>query len=237
MIIDGPGIDLMDGGLGIDTFRRDWTGLNGTEFILDLNFILGLQGAVGFPPDGADQFTGIENYTCTGLIGGIFTGNDVDNAIRTDMGVDTLIGNGGDDYLSSGGARDRLWGGRGDDTLTGGFDRDVLTGGAGNDQFVFQFPSVGDRITDFSSNTPGNNDAFYFDGRFFPGPLASGTLDRELFVSRGDNQAQELDDRFIFDTSDQTLWYDGNGSLQGGKVLLADLQPWATMTFRDIIIF
>jgi Ca2+-binding RTX toxin-like protein len=235
-ITDGPGIDFLFGGAGIDTFERDWTGFTGNEFVMDLNFILGLQAAVGGTADDADKFTGIENYTCFGLIGGIFTGNSVANTIRTDLGVDTLLGNGGNDRLFAGGANDRLSGGTGNDELHGGAGRDVLTGGAGNDQFHFALPADGpDRITDFSSQVPGNDDALYFVAAAFGG-LAVGQLAASRFISRADHIAQDSNDRFIFDTTDQTLWFDRNGSKAGGLTLLADLQASATMTFQDIFL-
>ena len=235
-IIDGPRIDFLFGADGIDTFERDWTGLTGHEFVMDLNFILGLQAAVGGTAEDADKFTGIENYTCFGLIGGIFTGNALANTIRTDLGVDTLIGNGGKDRLFAGGAKDALFGGIGDDELQGGAGRDVLTGGAGNDQFHFEAPTDGfDKITDFSSRAAGNNDAFYLSAAGFGG-LPLGQLAAGRFVSRADNVAQDGNDRFIFDTTDQTLWFDSNGNPAGGLTLLADLQAGATMTFQDIFL-
>ena len=234
-IIDGPGIDYLFGGDGIDTFERDWTGLNGTEFVMDLNFILGLQAAVGGTAEDADKFTGIENYTCFGLIGGFFTGDDVANIIRTDLGVDRLIGNGGNDRLFAGGAKDAVFGGVGDDELHGQAGRDVLTGGEGDDQFHFASAAEGgDRITDFSRGV-GNNDAVYLAAAGFGG-LALGQLAAGRFVARGDNQAQDGNDRFIFDTVKTELWYDRNGDRAGGLTLLADFQPGAVMTAGDIFL-
>ena len=235
-IIDGPAIDFLYGGEGIDTFERDWTHLDGTEFVMDLSFVLGLQAAVGGTPEQADKFFGIENYTCFGLIGGIFTGNGVANVIRTDLGVDTLIGNGGDDGLYSGGARDVVDGGSGHDTLNGGAGRDTMTGGAGNDQFHFNAPGDGvDMITDFSSRAAGNNDAVWLNAAAFGG-LALGQLAAGRFVARADIQAQDGNDRFIYDTVNDDLWYDRNGDRAGGLTLLADMQAGAVMTAGDIFM-
>ena len=235
-IIDGSGLDSLFGGDGIDTFERDWGTLPATTFVLDLNFILGIQGALGGTSDDADRFSGIENYTCFGLIGGRFTGNDVANVIRSDLGTDTLLGNGGDDQLFAGGARDRLFGGDGNDALHGGAGRDVLTGGAGNDQFHFEARAEGvDKITDFSAQGVGNNDAVYLTASAFGG-LALGQLAAGRFVARADNLAQDAGDRFIFDTVNADLWYDSNGSAAGGLTQLADLQAGATMTAADIFL-
>jgi Ca2+-binding RTX toxin-like protein len=234
-IIDGPGLDTLYGGSGIDTFERDWGSLPGDTFVIDLNLILGLQAALGGEPNDADHFTGIDNYTTFGFIGGLFTGSKGANVIRTDKGVDTILGNGGDDQLYAGAARDHLDGGAGNDTLHGGTGRDRLTGGAGHD--VFHFASAaegGDRITDFSGRV-GNNDGFHLVSAGFGG-LALGQLAAGRFVARGDNQAQDGNDRFIFDTDKTQLWYDRNGDRAGGLTLLADLQAGAVMTSGDIFL-
>ena len=234
LIIDGPGIDRLFGGAGIDTFQRDWTGLAADTFVMDLSFILGLQNAVGSPASGADKFTGIENYTCFGLIGGFFTGDDNDNVIRTDLGVDNLIGNGGDDQLFAGGANDTVQGGKGADALHGGVGRDVLTGGFGNDGFFFEVARQGaDRITDFS-NSAGNDDAFHFAAAGF-GDLTVGALAKGRFVTG--TAALDSNDRFIFDPATDTLWFDRNGSGQGGLTEIADLQASAMVTWQDIFLF
>ena len=57
------------------------------------------------------------------------------------------------------------------------------------------------------------------------------------FRARGDNHAQDGNDRFIFRTTDETLWFDRNGSAAGGLTLLADLQDGAVVAFTDIDLF
>ena len=235
LIIDGPDFDHLFGGDGIDTFQRTWTGLNGSEFVLDLNFLTGLQGSVGGVPGSGDTFTGIENYTTIGLISGIITGDNGANTLRSDLGTDTLLGNGGNDRLFAGGARDTLSGGAGDDALHGQAGRDVLTGGRGNDRFYFDAPTGGvDRITDFSAGA-GQDDALYFIAAAFGG-LPLGQLAAGRFVARADHVAQDSNDRFIFDSTDQTLWFDSNGSAAGGLTEVADLQASAILTFHDIFL-
>ena len=63
-----------------------------------------------------------------------------------------------------------------------------------------------------------------------------GTLAATKFVSGTTNLAQDADDRFIFCTTDATLWFDANGKAAGGAVMLADLQAGAVVTAVDIII-
>ena len=112
--------------------------------------------------------------------------------------------------------------------------------GAGNDFFQFlALTELGDIITDFSSNAAGNNDFFYLMGSAFAG-LTAATYSSANFITRAaDNLAQDSNDRFIFRTSDTTLWFDANGSTGGGPgpVMIANLQAGATMTFADIVIF
>lgn len=236
LIIDGPETDQLFGGDGIDTFQRDWTNLPADAFVMDLNFITGSQGAVGFPDDpGNDRFSGIENYTCFGLISGIFTGDDVANVIRSDLGTDTMFGNGGNDLLFAGGANDKLNGGKGADGLHGEAGRDVLTGGLGNDSFYFDSRGQGeDRITDFSGVAK-NNDTLYFNAAAFG--MTGQVFTRSQFATRADNQAQDPDDRFIFNTTDNSLWFDSNGSANNGLTQIATFQAGAVVTWQDILFY
>ena len=237
LIVDGGDTDELYGGDGIDTFLRDWTGLAADTFVLDLNFITGRQGAVGSPGDpGADRFSGIENYTVIGQISGIFTGNDQDNVIRSDLGTDTLIGNGGNDGLFAGGGNDIVQGGKGADALHGEAGRDVLTGGAGNDSFYFELRNQGvDKITDFS-NTAGNNDTLYFRAEAFA-TMHPGALTKDQFVTRADNMAQDANDRFIYNTTDHSLWFDSNGNANFGLTQIATFSAGAVVTWQDILLF
>lgn len=62
----------------------------------------------------------------------------------------------------------------------------------------------------------------------------AGALNASLLVVRADNLAQTAAQRFIFNTTDKTLWFDGDGNGAQGPVLLADLQQSATLTAGDI---
>ncbi|WP_303645121.1 M10 family metallopeptidase C-terminal domain-containing protein [Rubellimicrobium arenae] len=159
-------------------------------------------------------------------------------------GNDTLRGNGVDNILSGRNGQDKLYGGRGNDTLLGGklkdtlagsFGQDTLTGGLGNDVFVLARGQGKDQVTDFH-NSAGDNDRLHVSLEGLGGGLTSGTLAASQFRSRGDNHAQDLNDRFIFRTSDATLWFDANGSSAGGLSLLADLQGGARMTSGDVLL-
>jgi Ca2+-binding RTX toxin-like protein len=109
-----------------------------------------------------------------------------------------------------------LSGGAGDDTMGGAQGVDKLTGGDGNDTFNFYglANEKVDEIADFS-NDVGNNDILaVFTGGIFVG-LAPGSLVQSQFRSRNDNLAQDADDRFIFNTANNTLYFDSDGT--GGR--------------------
>ena len=69
-------------------------------------------------------------------------------------------------------------------------------------------------------------------------PWAFRPVDRTAFrfQVRADNVAQDADDRFIFNTTDHTLWFDVNGSGVGGVTLLATLQASAVLSSADILL-
>ncbi|TNC60464.1 calcium-binding protein [Rubellimicrobium roseum] len=152
-------------------------------------------------------------------------------------GKDRLHGAAGHDLLQGEKGDDILDGGLSNDRLSGGVGRDRLTGGLGHDAFVFTARSEGrDIITDFH-NRAGDNDLFRIDASGFGGGLVEGrTLAASQFRARADNVAQDADDRFIFRTTDKTLWFDSNGNESGGRTLLADLQTDATVTYADILL-
>ena len=206
----GFGEEVIDGGAGVDL----------------LDFRTG--GAIRVSLDGSgentgvadgDTYTNIENMFGSRLGNDALTGSNAGNNIRGLAGNDTISGLGGNDVI---------YGGKG---------ADLLSGGAGNDRFVFESRTDGaDRISDFGS-AAGNDDSIYIKRAGFGAGLVNGVLAASQFVSRADNQAQDSNDRFIFRTTDKTLWFDTNGSGAGGLSLVADLQDNATLSATDIIIF
>ena len=206
----GSGIELFDGGTEVDTL--DFRSTSGVRVYLD-----GSGRNTGTAA--GDDYLGIE------VVQGSLRGADV---LVGDGAVNDLQGFGGADTLSGGGGLDNLFGGA-------GIDR--LTGGAGNDRFVFETPGdAGDVISDFAA-VVGNDDRLYFQAAGFGGGLVAGALAATQFQIRADNLAQDSNDRFIFRTTDQTLWFDVNGNLAGGLTLVADLQASAVVTAADILIY
>lgn len=224
----GTASGLISGGIGDDTFRP---GLGAEAFSGDLgsdtlDFRLGGAG-VTIALDGAveasgwaegDTWTSIENLTGT-------------------QSADYLGGDAAANILEGRAGQDTILGLAGSDTLVGGGGVDRLAGGLGNDSFRFRALSeCGDIVTDFSSNATGDNDRFLI-SRAFGTDLVAGTLAATAFQVRADNAAQDTNDRFIFRSTDTTLWFDADGIGVGAAILVADLQAGATMTNADIFLF
>jgi len=123
------------------------------------------------------------------------------------------------------------------DTIIGNETANVLTGGLGADKFVFEDnPVMGviDTITDFVSGT----DKLVFENSVFTAlGTATGTLAATMFAS-GDNLAGGLDasDRFVFDSSDGSLYYDVDGSGAADAILIAQLTGVTNLKASDIQI-
>lgn len=212
--------DKLFGGLGIDTL--DLRNLNnGVSISLMTNF-----------NNMGDTIAGFENIEGTLLSADVLTGNADANLIS---------GNGGEDQLIGDAGNDTLFGGDGNDVIAGGLGADTISGGNGDDVFVFALLTERiDRISDYS-NLGLNDDRFVFFSAGFAGLASAGTgmvtlIDPTQFQLRADNLAQDLNDRFIFRTTDASLWYDSNGSLAGGVAVIAFLQVGAVVTAGDIFV-
>ena len=180
---------------------------------------------------------GIDNASVDSSGNTRLTGNALHNILDGGDGRNALSGGAGNDTLNGGLGRDTLLGGSGADSLSGGRGADRLTGNTGNDTFVFESrATAGDMITDFR-NGAGNNDRFLVDASSFKGGLTTGRLSADQFARRENEKlAPDRNDLFIFDRSDETLWFDTNGSGRGGLTLLADLDSNATVSASDIFL-
>lgn len=205
----GASAEFFGGGSGIDTV--DYSRSSAIKVSLANNFI-GTGAAKG------DGFIGIEQLF------GSLKGADY---LQGTFGNETFWGNGGRDTISAS---------VGNDVLYGGSGLDLLTGGTGDDAFVFEVLSdTGDKITDFSSGGTNGDDEIWI-GIAFGGGLQEGALDPTKFRISTTNRAGDSDDRFIFRTTDKTLWFDPDGRGGAGARLVADLQQSASLTAADIQI-
>jgi Ca2+-binding RTX toxin-like protein len=254
-IVVGAGVETVDGGLGVDTL--DFSASGGIRVALDQSFANTL-AATG------DVYSNIETVLGSALGANNLAGDAGNNGLVGGNAVDTLAGRAGNDDLSGLGGNDKLYGeagsdnllggggndalfggldvdtlsgGNGNDNLTGGTGIDVVGGGLGNDSFVFQtLAECGDFITDFGA-IAGDNDRFLINAAAFGGGLVAGTLAASAFVTSVTNAAVDANDRFIFRTTDATLWFDSNGNAAGGLRLVADLGAGTVVTAADIVLF
>jgi Ca2+-binding RTX toxin-like protein len=179
--------------------------------------------------EGVAIFTDSAPETITIVNEGRIRGDVILSASRDS--IDTAKGEIAGQVFLLGGA-DRYTGGSAADSVAGGGGKDVLAGGAGADAFIYATASEGrDRITDWKTI-----DRFEIDASGFGAGLTTGALAASRFRARADNQAQDANDRFIFRTGDETLWFDANGSAAGRLKLIADLQDGARVTAADILL-
>ena len=156
----------------------------------------------------------------------------IENVIGSRLGADRIMGNSVANNLKGQGGADILWGMAGNDSLTGGVGVDTLYGGTGNDVFVFnKLIDVGDVIKDFN-----NAEKFNITASGFGGGLVAGTLAASKFIARADHVAQDGNDRFIFDTTHRSVWFDVDGTGSAAAVMVADLQAGATITAANFLL-
>ncbi|MBP9182190.1 MAG: calcium-binding protein [Fuscovulum sp.] len=217
-ILGGAGNDTLFGNAALAEVFDGGDDLDYIDFTRGPAVVVALDGA--FDGDGAalgDIYLNIERVNGSGQ-GDVIRGSAVANLI---------LGMGGNDVID---------GQDGADVLRGGAGIDTVTGGRGNDSFRFQaLTEGGDIITDFS-NVGGNDDRFQIVAANFGGGLVAGALAATQFQSRADNVAQDADDRFVFRTTDQTLWFDADGTGAGASVLIADMQAGVALTSLDIVL-
>lgn len=215
-ILGGDGNDLFRPGNSAET-------INGGSGIDTLDFLGATSGVVvnlTTPSQNSgtrvagDSYSGIENLSGTGY-------------------ADRLVGDTADNRLAGGGKIDTLAGADGNDVIIGGKGKDRTYGGAGADQFLFTSKGdLGDLIYDFSAPP----DQIAMEGSAFGYGNYAGGIAANTFITSATNAAQDADDRFIFRTTDQTLWWDADGTGSKVALMVADLQTGATMAYSDILI-
>lgn len=222
----GDGADTFRAGTGAETV----SGGNGLD-TLDFRSGSGVGVNLGWQVANTGRAAG-DRYAQIEQVWGSATGAD---QLTGDGAANTLMGWGGNDQLAGGAGNDRLLGGDGADGLNGGAGKDDLTGGSGADRFVFaSVAHGGDRILDFSR---AGGDKIVIDASGFGGGLAeTGSPSAAQFDPQGTNVAATAEVRFIFRTTDATLWFDSNGNGAGGLTLVADLQDGASVWATDILL-
>lgn len=207
----GTSAEAIVGGLGFDTLDVSYyTSSSSLGLTIDLGNSLKNLGSVILN----DSYAGIE---------GIFGSRRAD-VLRGNTAGNLLLGNAGNDSLS---------GSSGADTLNGGSGVDTMVGGSGSDCFKFVASTGwGDKINDFTSGA----DHIVLEGSIFSYGNATGPVSAADFVTGTTRVAHDASDRFIFRTTDATLWYDADGSGSKVSVLVADLQASAILTAADLLL-
>ena len=230
VVFGEAGNDLFRPGLQSEVFR------GGAGFdMLDFSSGPGLRVALDRTVPGSGRAAG-DSYVGIEGIRGSALGHDT---LRGNGAANRLEGQGGHDHLSGAAGADSLLGGAGNDTLIGGSGADRLTGGAGADAFVFNTLSErGDSLTDFSAADRIEIGFAVNLVSIVPAAAALGptALPAHALRSGAGNGAADADDRFIFRTTDTTLWFDADGTGAAAPVLLADLQAGAMITAGQIIL-
>ena len=213
----GGGNDTLNGGLGHDTLIG---GLGDDTYVVNTtgDIVTEVSGEGTDTIQSSASFTvaaNVENLTLTGGSAINGTGNTAANTITGNGANNILSGAQGNDTLYGGGGNDTLNGGLGHDTLIGGLGDDVLIGGGGRDIFVFDSLSGTDTLNDFNLSL----DKIHFDSSIFTS-LSSGIV-AENFVQAA--AASEADDYLIYNTINNYLYYDADGSGGGAMIHIATL--------------
>jgi serralysin len=214
----GLGLDVIDGGAGSDLIRFSQEETGVTVNLVDGTATLMANDGTSY----IENLISIERAAGT-RFNDIFIGDDA---------INTFSGGDGDDTLNGGAGGDRLVGGNGDDLLIGSVGNDILTGGSGADKFRFNAAQEGfNRITDFSQT---QGDKIEILASSFGGGLSKGTLNASQFVLG--SVATDANDRFIYDQTTGSLFFDVDGSGSQSAVQFAALSEGQNLTNSDIVI-
>ena len=210
------GNDTINGLGGNDTLA----GSAGTDFY---------DGGTGFDTlDLRATVTGLTVNLSAGILSGGFNGTFVNiERVWAGDGGDSLTGTAGGDSFS---AR------AGFDTLAGGSGVDTLWGGTGGDTFIFRETGTAnaDTIGDWASGS----DKLLLDGTVMAALGVSGNFATgdARFKANSTGTATDADDRVLYNTATQQVFYDADGNGAGAKLLIATLQSGATLVATDIMV-
>jgi len=162
--------------------------------------------------------------------GDVLRGWDGNDKIFAYAGDDELWGGGGKDTLDGGTGNDALMGGSGNDSLSGGFGNDSLYGGSGADKLVFDTAlSSANKDTVYAFSR--GSDKLVLDDDIFTRFAKKTTIEaKNLKIGTA---AGDADDYLVFNPSNNTLYYDADGSGTGVAVEVAELLGVTTLSASD----
>lgn len=249
-IIGGAGNDQMSGGAGNDLFFVD--------SIFDRANEVAGEGSADriYTTVGYQLLAGsdVEDIVSIAPAGIGLAGNELNNKLFGASGNDTMFGLDGNDMLDGRAGNDQMDGGAGADTLNGSLGNDLLFGQAGNDVLdggngidvlwggaeadIFQLTNAQadrDVFGDFTSGA----DKFEVRTAFFGAGLdgdANGVLDANRFTANATGQATAADQRFVYNTANNFLYFDADGSGAGARQLIGVVANGATLAATDFIV-
>lgn len=230
----GEGDDLYDGRGG--TVTGQIRGGNGNDVFRPGNDAETIRGGAGIDEldlsfETAGQWVRLgygSGNTTAATLGDRYL--EIENVIGT-RANDRILGDAGDNRITAGAGLDKFYGFGGNDTLHGGAGRDTMYGGLGDDSFVFDvLTDCGDYIIDFDVE----DDTILLRAETF-GLNYTGALHVDDFVVG--TASQDAGDRFVFLTSNATLWYDRDGTGPAGLRQIANLNDGILLTASDILLY
>ncbi len=172
-----------------------------------------------------------------------FIGSQGDDKMVAGTGSATFDGNAGDDLIQGGSQADMLSGGDGKDFISGGGGVDTISGGKGADTITLTSSETtlaymdlnegGDTINSFTHGC----DKFLFQGSDFDSNASS----KLATVTSSDGydghtDVSYTDACFVFDTTNNSLYYDANGSGEGEATLIAGFDSNPNLDSDDITV-
>jgi Ca2+-binding RTX toxin-like protein len=224
----GAGNDTLDGGFGNDTLNggvgNDTYYLDSFEDVISETSTDTLEIDTVISSVSYTLGANLENLTLTDTTDIEGIGNLLDN---------TLLGNQANNLLAGREGNDILNGREGDDLLVGEIGNDTLTGGVGADRFQFSnLTQAGDFIADY---LVADDTIVVSANGFGLGAGAVGQVLTESAFHLGSAAADESD-RFIYDASNGSLFFDADGTGIANQVQLATLSTGLAMTHLEIFV-
>ncbi|NJK49941.1 calcium-binding protein [Candidatus Gracilibacteria bacterium] len=224
----GAGNDTLDGGFGNDTLNggagNDTYYLDSFEDVISETSTDTLEIDTVISSVSYTLGANLENLTLTDTTDIEGIGNLLDN---------TLLGNQANNLLAGREGNDILNGREGDDLLVGEIGNDTLTGGMGADRFQFSnLTQAGDFIADY---LVADDTIVVSANGFGLGAGAVGQVLTESAFHLGSAAADESD-RFIYDASNGSLFFDADGTGIANQVQLATLSTGLAMTHLEIFV-
>jgi Ca2+-binding RTX toxin-like protein len=238
VLYGGVGADRMVGGTGNDVYYIDNAadvvieaagGLNGIDSVFStaLSFVM---------PDNIETGGLFDYATGTNI-----TGNSLDNYIVGNLANNVLNGGLGDDLMYGYDGNDTLIGGSGNDYLDGSTfavgnnGNDYLVGGIGVDTFVLNKLGI-DTIADFAANEKLVISASAFGANGLVSGVALTAAQFRIGAGLTTAAAGNTAQRFIFNTSNNGLYFDASGSGGAASIQIATLTGVAALSTTNFSV-